>query len=81
MTAPDQQVVQQSGCITAPGMGLGSNSPNFSSFGSNTVGIEISDVNTNVTISAIWFNEFSLLIVQQLIIFGVLMRQSDNRYK
>ena len=28
-------------------MGLGSNSPNFSSFGSNTGGIEISDVNTN----------------------------------
>ena len=28
-------------------MGLGSNSPTFSSFGSNTGGIEISDVNTN----------------------------------
>ena len=34
--------------ITSAGdMGLGSNSPNFSSFGSNTGGLEISDVNTN----------------------------------
>ena len=33
--------------INSGNLGIGTNSPNFSSFGSNTGGLEISDVNTN----------------------------------